>query len=642
MKGYIRKSLAVLTALLIAVLNIVPASAEDNGFSDYLYDEWKDTVESDYLTMHSSVYDWRSLGLTKPEVTFGNIDEEEFKETVSYAEEALEKLHEFDPEKLDEVEWHDYMAFEDYLETSIGMYSYPEFQFMFRPFTGYLINVMDYFADFMFYEKQDVEDYLTLIEELPSYMDQMKEFTKKQAEAGYFLDDLGYSDAMSELNEIIEKGEKCPLVINFEDNIDKFDGISDPEREAYKERNRSLISESVIPALRDVRSFLSGLKGSRSAETGALSEYVTEEGDTYGLEYYKALVRYTSSSGDSLEEIFDYLNKAIVESYDYLDYLFENDQEFTEPGEIDGLDTLDDVLSYLRNNMEGFPEGPDVEYTPSYLPSGSNDFAMAYYIPAPVDNVKQNIIRVNKDNTNDINTLYYVLAHEGFPGHLYQFTWYQDSDGYKPLRHELTFMGYEEGWANYVERTMLERSGLDKTSANYLYLNDILSYMVYSASDIAVNGLGYDVDELSEWLDSVGFDSAYAQELYEISIEMPGSYIPYGYGVARFMEFRERTEQAMGDDFNEEEFHEVLLTYGPRPFELVEEDLKAYVEAKGKSLPDRFTFFGSELPEKGFFEEYPLMRYVAGLAVVIIAAVIVIIINKKRRKMDSEITDSVD
>jgi exodeoxyribonuclease VII small subunit len=103
MKGYIRKSLAVLTALLIAVLNIVPASAEDNGFSDYLYDEWKDTVESDYLTMHSSVYDWRSLGLTKPEVTFGNIDEEEFKETVSYAEEALEKLAEIN-ENLESYE----------------------------------------------------------------------------------------------------------------------------------------------------------------------------------------------------------------------------------------------------------------------------------------------------------------------------------------------------------------------------------------------------------------------------------------------------------------------------------------------------------------------------------------------------------
>lgn len=642
MKKTLKKTAVIFLAVIMTFLSAVPAYAGSEEFSDHLYDEWKETVESDYLTMHSSVYDWRELGLTKPEVTFGDVSLDSFRETVSYAEEALEKLHEFDIEELDETEWHDYMAFEAYLENSIDMYSYPEFQFMFRPFTGYLINVIDYFADFMFYEKQDVEDYLTLIEELPSYIDQMKKFTEAQAKEGYFLDDLGYTDAMSELNEMIEKGENCPLVVNFENNIDGFDGISDAEKAEYKERNRTLISGSIIPAIRDVRAFLSELKGSRSVQSGALIEYEPGEGTADGLEYYKALVKYSASSSDSLEDIFDYLTKAITESYDYLDWLFENDTEFTSPGKIEGMESIEDVLSYLRANMQGFPEGPDVDYTPSYLPPGSNDFAMAYYIPAPVDNIRQNIIRVNKQNTNDLNTLYYVLAHEGFPGHLYQFTWYQASEGYKPLRHELTFMGYEEGWANYVERTMLLRSGLDKTSAEYLYLSEILSFMIYAASDIAVNGLGYDQEELSEYIENVGFDPAYAEELYELSVEMPGSYIPYGYGAARFLEFRERAEQALGDDFDEEEFHEVLLTYGPRPFELVEEDLEAYVESKGERLPDDFTFFGSELPEKTIFEAYPLLKYLAGLIVVIIAAVIVIIINKKRRKMDAEITDSVD
>lgn len=642
MKKTLKKTAVIFLAVMMTFLSAVPAYAGSDEFSDHLYDEWKETVESDYLTMHSSVYDWRELGLTKPEVTFGDISIDSFRETVSYAEEALEKLHEFDIEELDETEWHDYMAFEAYLENSIDMYSYPEFQFMFRPFTGYLINVIDYFADFMFYEKQDVEDYLTLIEELPSYIDQMKKFTEAQAKEGYFLDDLGYTDAMSELNEMIEKGENGPLVVNFENNIDGFDGISDAEKAEYKERNRTLIFESIIPAIRDVRAFLSELKGSRSVQSGALIEYEPGEGTADGLEYYKALVKYSASSSDSLEDIFDYLTKAITESYDYLDWLFENDTEFTSPGKIEGMESIEDVLSYLRANMQGFPEGPDVDYTPSYLPPGSNDFAMAYYIPAPVDNIRQNIIRVNKQNTNDLNTLYYVLAHEGFPGHLYQFTWYQASEGYKPLRHELTFMGYEEGWANYVERTMLLRSGLDKTSAEYLYLSEILSFMIYAASDIAVNGLGYDQEELTEYIENVGFDPAYAEELYELSVEMPGSYIPYGYGAARFLEFRERAEQALGDDFDEEKFHEVLLTYGPRPFELVEEDLEAYVESKGERLPDDFTFFGSELPEKTIFEAYPLLKYLAGLIVVIIAAVIVIIINKKRRKMDAEITDSVD
>ena len=351
MKKTLKKTAVIFLAVMMTFLSAVPAYAGSDEFSDHLYDEWKETVESDYLTMHSSVYDWRELGLTKPEVTFGDISIDSFRETVSYAEEALEKLHEFDIEELDETEWHDYMAFEAYLENSIDMYSYPEFQFMFRPFTGYLINVIDYFADFMFYEKQDVEDYLTLIEELPSYIDQMKKFTEAQAKEGYFLDDLGYTDAMSELNEMIEKGENCPLVVNFENNIDGFDGISDAEKAEYKERNRTLISESIIPAIRDVRAFLSELKGSRSVQSGALIEYEPGEGTADGLEYYKALVKYSASSSDSLENIFDYLTKAITESYDYLDWLFENDTEFTSPGKIAGMESIEDVFSYLRANM---------------------------------------------------------------------------------------------------------------------------------------------------------------------------------------------------------------------------------------------------------------------------------------------------
>ena len=65
-------------------------------------------------------------------------------------QETLDKLHAFDYDELDEVQKVHYKAYENYLENLMGMYRYPELQFMFRPYTGYLSNVMDYFADFMF------------------------------------------------------------------------------------------------------------------------------------------------------------------------------------------------------------------------------------------------------------------------------------------------------------------------------------------------------------------------------------------------------------------------------------------------------------------------------------------------------------
>lgn len=640
MNKLLRKSLIVLMSVILMSLSFTPAMADtESDFDAFLEKEWKDTMEEDYLTMHSSVSDWRKLGLEKPEVTLGDINYDEFKETVDIAEEALNKLHEFNIEELSEARQCDYRAYENYLECLIGMYSYPDLQFMFRPYTGYLTNVTDYFADFPFYEKQDVEDYLTLIAELPSYIEQMKEFTTQQAEKGYFLDDLSYSDEMSELNEQVEKGEKNPMILNFNDNIDKFDGITEAEKKEYKEKNKDIVLNEIIPAYRDVRSFLTKLKGSRSVETGALVEYT--DNDNEGKTYYENLVRYYTSSNDSMEDIFNYLNKALKDVNAYYEDLIDTNPDFEEPAVIENMEELDDFLTYLREHMDGFPKGPEVDYTPSYLPEGSNDFAMAYYIPAPVDNVKQNIIRVNKEQTSDVNTLYYTLAHEGFPGHLYQFTWFQSQENYVPLRHEMSFMGYEEGWANYVEKVMLDRSGLDYMSAEYLALDEILAYALYGAADIAVNGLGYDVDQLSQWIEESGFNKSFAQDIYDISVEMPGSYLPYGFGVCKFWEFRERVQAALGDDFDLEEFHYQILNNGPRPFDLVEDDLKAYVESKGASMKDDFTFLEHErTPEMGpaSTEKSLTSVLIPVIAVLIIViAVLVFLIVRSRRKPKGEL-----
>ena len=189
----------------------------------------------------------------------------------------------------------------------------------------------------------------------------------------------------------------------------------------------------------------------------------------------------------------------------------------------------------------------------------------------------------------------------------------------------------------------MDRSGLDRTSADFIVFNEYMAYILYSGADIAVNGLGYDIDQLTEWVDSVGMNSDYADELYAISVEMPGSYIPYGYGAAKFWEFRERAEQALGKSFDFEEYHEVLLRNGPRPFSMVEEDLKAYVESKGKTLPDDFVFFATDQNKEKPLLSGALIRYLMGAAVVLVAAVIVILINRRRKKLEKEeITESVD
>ncbi len=633
MKEIRRKSLVAVLSIIIAMLGVAPAFADTNSdFESYMYDEWKETVEDDYLTMRTSLIDYKAQGIKKPEVTLGKIDYDEYKEAVDSADEALTKLHAFDPEELNETRKNDYHILEFYLNTMIGLYSYPQFADMFRPYIGQFTNLTDMFADFPFYEKEDVDDYLTLIGEIPSYIDKMMDFTSENASKGYFLDDISLTDAMLELNDFVESGERNPLIINFEDNLKKFEGLTEEEKKEYKEKNRELVLKGIIPKVTEVRGFLSKLKGSRKIK-GSLAE------DEDWQEYYRWLVRSSCSTEMSMEDIFEYLTKAIKECDAHYLELLEENKDFTEPGTISEPTDLEGLISYLRDHMEGFPEGPDVDYKISYLPDGSNDFAMAYYIPAPVDDINSNIIRVNKSETDDTNTLYFTLAHEGIPGHMYQFTWFQNTEGYVPLRHELGFSGYEEGWANYVERIMLERSGLDQVSADSISCDEFLAYTMNAAADIAVNGLGYDQKKLKEWLEDIGLGDQDAKYIYDMSVEMPGAYLPYGFGSAMFWGLRQRTEDALGSDFDLEEFHKCVLSYGPRPFEMVEKDLKEYVESKGGTLPDDFTFFkaaeGAEASISG--SVVPIWIPLAAIAVIIL--IVIIVASKRKTKNKNNETE---
>ena len=122
---------------------------------------------------------------------------------------------------------------------------------------------------------------------------------------------------------------------------------------------------------------------------------------------------------------------------------------------------------------------------------------------------------------------------------------------------------------------------------------------------------------------------------------MPGAYLPYGYGGAKFWGLREQTQSSLGDDFDPEEFHLQLLTNGPRPFQVVEEDLKDYVKSKGHRWNDKFIFFASERIEgmpavqaqTGFFGTY---GYTAAIAAVVVLAVAAAIILMKRERRKSE------
>ena len=67
-------------------------------------------------------------------------------------------------------------------------------------------------------------------------------------------------------------------------------------------------------------------------------------------------------------------------------------------------------------------------------------------------------------------TLFTTLAHEGYPGHLYQTIFYESTDP-DPVRSIFNFGGYVEGWATYAEMCSYYLTPLPKEQATILQKN---------------------------------------------------------------------------------------------------------------------------------------------------------------------------
>lgn len=572
----IRKIMAAMMAFLFTITLSVPAQAEDesSAFDAFLEEEFVDTMESDYLTMHYSVRNYRAYGIEKPEPIVGDASWQSFSDAEEAAQEALENLESFDYSALSRSQQVDYDSYHFYLEGIRDLNHYPQLNDYFNPSSGILNNLLTNFTEFVFYEKEDVEDYLKVLLSTPEFMEDALDVTRKQAENGFFLNDTMLDDAHDMIDEFTAKKEDNQLIVIFDEDMDACTFLSGQEKADYKKQNREIVLNEIIPCYIHAGEELEKLRGSRNFSDGL---YNYKDG---GKEYYRALARYKSSSDMSIEdqiELFEEFLEDLIDEYVML-YMRDSSIDRRFDNQTVKMSSPEEILEFLKNHLQNYPEGPEVSYKSSYLdPSVANDSVVAYYMPPPFDDIRNNVIKINGESVEDENALYETLAHEGFPGHLYQNTWYLATNPAK-IRTCTDLIGYSEGWAMYTEMCAWEDAGLDEDVARLHQIWTALGYCEDAAVDLGVNGLGWDVDDVANFLDGVGLNTDYAQDLVDFVVERPGMILPYGCGIVRFWNMREDAEERLGDKFDIVAFNTVLLEGGCRPFEMVEEDVEQYIQ----------------------------------------------------------------
>ena len=563
----------LITVLLMAAAFLTLALlhtplTEDQRFKDYTEQLFRSEISGSTLNLHYTLADPDAYGIKEYPITFGSMSKDAHMSSLAQTENYLKGLEKFSPEKLSPKNRLTYDILQDYLTTcrdSAPFYLYDE---PLSPTLGVQAQLPVLLAEYTFRTKQDIENYLALLTQIPDYFQSIMDFEEEKAAAGLFMSDSCVTDILQQCNAFVNSGKDNYLKQIFDDQIDSFTNLTADEKISYKNQNAEILSAYVLPAYEEMMQRLAQLLG-KGKNTGGLCNL------PLGKEYYQYLVHSTTGDSSSVEDIEARIKAEIVSVYGDIQKLLKSDSglitasldhiESPAPAQI--LTQLQEVIS------NDFPAAPQVSCQVKYVHDSLADYlSPAFYMIPPIDETVRNVIYLNPANHYNALELYTTLAHEGYPGHLYQTVLFESQND-SPLRSILNFGGYVEGWATYVELYSYSTWTEDPALASLYQKDRSLMLGIASLLDIGIHYHGYSRSDVASFLSKFGITEDTSNTLYNNILEAPANYLKYYVGYLNFKDLQSYMKDILGDRFSLKEYHARVLKIGPCSFSTLKQYL---------------------------------------------------------------------
>ena len=557
---------------------------ESERFDAYTRQQFCDLVGENAVNLNytlSRPEDWGIERLT--EEPFGELDLD-FTAMQEDLKQSRQELNSFDRDELTEAQQLTWDIIDFSLTTqeqAVGRELYDD---LLGPVTGQHTNMLITLAEFSFYEKADLDVYMALLEDLPRYFTYVADYERARADAGMIAAAETLNEAAEYCEMIANAPEDCLLITGFADRLAELDWLEETDRQNYETRNRELVCGPVADAYRALGECAREL-AAQGGEPLGLATCLDDGG-----KYYQLLMRSMVGSDRSLEDYQQLLVREISAGLAEMTALYQQDPEgynaFASTVPQQGSLPPEEIIAQLREaSKDDFPPLAELPYTVKDVPAALEDYTSpAFFMIPPIDSQDKNTIYINNAML-DPTTLFTTLAHEGYPGHLYQTVYTQLLD-LDPLNNKLSASGYSEGWATYVEyEYAYDYMNESETYRRLARVNSLLSLEISALVDMQVNWAGWSEDQLVEWLDAMGFNGDAAGDLMAHVCAEPGNYMTYAGGYLEFMELRRTAEDTLGSAFDEMAFHTWLLDQGSAPFPLLADRLDAWMESQTALAP---------------------------------------------------------
>lgn len=444
---------------------------------------------------------------------------------------------------------------------------------------------------------EDYREYLSRLEALPGYLAQNRANMENGIESGFTQPREIMDKILASFDaQVTESADRHPLYAPFRDFPDK---VSAEDRQQLRNDAHRLLDEEVIPAYAAIRDFMRDRYVPNARTTLGASELPDGEA------YYAALVRFyttlDSATPDQVHErglrevarIREEMNAVIADTGfggtfdEFLEFLRTDPQFYAK--------TPEELLmraAWIAKKTDGrlpafFGRLPRQPYSVEPVPAEiASNYTAGRYVPAPPGGPRGGQYWVNT-YALETRALYQLVAlslHEGVPGHHLQGALAYEIEDAPAFRQQFYPHAYGEGWGLYAEKLGVEM-GMYETPYDHF---GRLSYEMWRACrlvvDTGIHAKGWTRAQAVDYL-----ASNTALSMHEVGTEIdryiawPGQALAYKMGELTLWELRHEAEAALGDAFDIRKFHDVVLTSGGVPLELLKVLVKQYIREQQRN-----------------------------------------------------------
>ncbi len=442
-----------------------------------------------------------------------------------------------------------------------------------------------------------VKDYENWLERLTAFNDwviaaeaKMKEGVSK----GYVLPKALTLKIIPQLKDLA-KEDKSHLFYSPLNNFPKT--FTSEEKKKLTEDYAKLISEKLVPSLKNLYNYVSTDYLAKSRETTGISAI------PQGEAYYKHLIKRYTTTDMTANEIHELGLKEVAriasemekvktqvgfkgDLKEFFNYVREKKElmPFTEPQQV--IDNFNAIHDKMKPNLDKlFDLKPKTPFVVKRTEAFRENSASAEYNQGSVDGTRPGVFYVPIPDVKKYN--YYadedLFLHEAIPGHHYQISLQQENTALPEFRKTIWLNAYGEGWALYTE-SLGKELGLYQDPYQYFgMLSAEMHRAIRLVVDTGMHTKGWTREQAIKYsMENEAEPEASIVAEIERYMAIPGQALSYKIGQLKIRELRTKAEKELGNKFSIKEFHNQVLDAGCLPIKILEDKINTWIASKHK------------------------------------------------------------